>query len=193
VQLLVIGGALGLVAIQTLLYMFNRFASGGYSFFLVPAAPWMAVCACFGMTPWIALARRGLRFPGVLKHAGPVIALALAVPQWLPRVHPYRLTTSERLMQRTIDELVRADPTCHVIGNSAWIPYFRDESSWLRSMTALEAWRSDWPFTVYYLAEPFWESDEMLRKVLAVRHDWQRERPIDGSDRGLIVLCRRPK
>lgn len=195
VQLTVIGGALGLVAIQTVLYMFNRFASGGYSFFLVPAAPWMAICASFGLTPWIASRRRRPERPALLSQAAPVLALLLAVPYWLPSVRPYRLTASERLMQRTIDELVRADPTCHVIGNSAWIPYFHDKSSWLRAMPVLEAWRGNWPFTVYYLAEPFWEDDEMLRKVRAVRHDWSREYPLDesGSRSGLVVLCRAPR
>lgn len=193
VRLAVIGGALGLVAIQTLLYMFNRFASGGYSFFLVPAAPWMAICACHGLTPWIARRRRGVVLRGVLKHVLPVLALLLAVPQWLSSVRPYRLTASERLMQRVIEELVVADPSCHVIGNIAWIPYFRDESSRLREMTPLDAWRRDRAFTVYYLADPFWESDAMLREVLAVWHDGMREYPIEGSHRGLIVLWRRPR
>jgi len=46
---LVVGGALGLVLLQTLLFMFNRFASGGYARFLVPAAPWMALCILQGI------------------------------------------------------------------------------------------------------------------------------------------------
>ncbi len=46
---LVVVGALGLVLLQTLLFMFNRFASGGYARFLVPAAPWMALCILQGV------------------------------------------------------------------------------------------------------------------------------------------------
>ncbi|MBT9559903.1 MAG: hypothetical protein IV100_27985 [Myxococcales bacterium] len=41
-------GALGYVALQTLLYYRNTHASGGYARFLVPVAPWIALCAWEG-------------------------------------------------------------------------------------------------------------------------------------------------
>lgn len=41
-------GALGYVALQTLLYFRNTHASGGYARFLIPVAPWMALCAWEG-------------------------------------------------------------------------------------------------------------------------------------------------
>jgi hypothetical protein len=41
---LVVAGAWGTVLLNTALYSLNFFASGGYGRFLVPAAPWMALC-----------------------------------------------------------------------------------------------------------------------------------------------------
>ncbi|MEM7808470.1 MAG: hypothetical protein AAF561_10190, partial [Planctomycetota bacterium] len=42
--LLCAGGLLSLIAIQTVLFMVNTHESGGYARFLLPAAPWAAVC-----------------------------------------------------------------------------------------------------------------------------------------------------
>lgn len=85
---LVVIGALGLVPLQTLLFMFNKFASGGYARFLVPAAPWMGLCILHGLNaavPWLlhpgmhtgdpaAWVRRSLRI-GLL--VVPFLALAV--------------------------------------------------------------------------------------------------------------------
>ncbi len=48
IRLMVAGGALGLVGLHTYLYMVNTHLSGGYARFLIPAAPWMAICAAWG-------------------------------------------------------------------------------------------------------------------------------------------------
>src|SRR5690606_32818720 len=50
VTLLIIGGAFGLVGLHTWLYMFNTHLSGGYARFLIPAAPWTAICAAWGVS-----------------------------------------------------------------------------------------------------------------------------------------------
>jgi hypothetical protein len=47
--LFIAGGAVGIVALQTVLYQFNRFASGGYARFLVPIAPWMAITCLYAV------------------------------------------------------------------------------------------------------------------------------------------------
>ena len=55
------GGALGMVLLQTYLYVFNTHESGGYDRFLLPAAPWTAVCVAAAVA-WVVKAdRRGLR------------------------------------------------------------------------------------------------------------------------------------
>ena len=49
-------GVVGYVLLQTLLYWRNTHASGGYPRFLLPAAPWMAVCAAAAIQPlWLGL------------------------------------------------------------------------------------------------------------------------------------------
>ncbi len=53
VRLFIAFSAIGLVALHTLLFVFNSFASGGYARFLLPAAPWMALCIAYGIAPLI--------------------------------------------------------------------------------------------------------------------------------------------
>lgn len=60
VTLVVIGGAIGMVVLQTWLYMVNTHLSGGYARFLIPAGPWMAICAAAGLTPAMAMWRSGM-------------------------------------------------------------------------------------------------------------------------------------
>jgi hypothetical protein len=60
VRLLVALGGVGMVALQTALYLRNRYASGGYARFLVPAAPVMAIAAHATVARFLALARRPL-------------------------------------------------------------------------------------------------------------------------------------
>lgn len=43
------GGVVGVLVMFTVLYAFNRFASGGYARFLIPVAPWMACLAALGL------------------------------------------------------------------------------------------------------------------------------------------------
>lgn len=59
VTLLIVGGALGMVVMQTVLYMVNTHLSGGYARFLIPAAPWMAICAATGVEPMVQWWRSG--------------------------------------------------------------------------------------------------------------------------------------
>lgn len=51
--LLTAGISVGIIVLNTLLYMFNFAASGGYMRFLVPAAPLMAVCLSAGLQAWL--------------------------------------------------------------------------------------------------------------------------------------------
>ena len=44
------GGVIGIVVLHTILYAKNSFASGGYGRFLMPAAPWMAICAAVALS-----------------------------------------------------------------------------------------------------------------------------------------------
>lgn len=81
VTLLIIGGAFGLVALHTWLYMVNTHLSGGYARFLIPAAPWTAICAAWGVSA-LAKPAAGRRwhvrrvFAAILTIAG-AIALGL--------------------------------------------------------------------------------------------------------------------
>ncbi len=59
VTLLVVGGALGMVVLQTWLYMVNTHLSGGYARFLIPAGPWMAICAAAGLSAAAPLWHKG--------------------------------------------------------------------------------------------------------------------------------------
>lgn len=58
-QFLCGGGTAAMLLLQTLLYMFNTHESGGYARFLLPAAPWMAVCVAAAVA-WL-LAQRSRR------------------------------------------------------------------------------------------------------------------------------------
>jgi hypothetical protein len=81
-RLMIALGALGLVLLETVLYAHNRFASGGYARFLLPAAPWMALCAGYALEPLVqSLAGRGRssdtrRPPWPLLLAAAVLGLA---------------------------------------------------------------------------------------------------------------------
>lgn len=56
---LVIGGAIGMVVLQTWLYMVNTHLSGGYARFLIPAGPWVAICAAAGLSSVARMYRSG--------------------------------------------------------------------------------------------------------------------------------------
>lgn len=81
--LLVVIGAMGMIALQTVLYYRNTFASGGYARFLVPAGPWMAVLCAITIDRLLAAAipfgkpRRCDRSASVRWAAG-VTAIAVA-------------------------------------------------------------------------------------------------------------------
>lgn len=57
--LLVAGGALAMVLVQTALYARNTYASGGYPRFLVPAGPWMAALAALAIDVLLDMRRGG--------------------------------------------------------------------------------------------------------------------------------------
>jgi hypothetical protein len=77
-RLFIAGGAVGVVALQTLLYQFNRFASGGYARFLIPIAPWMAITCLFAI---VALLRG--RRPVLLLITAAVILAACYSKSWI--------------------------------------------------------------------------------------------------------------
>ena len=85
--LLVVVGVIGMVALQTVLYYRNTFASGGYARFLVPAGPWMAVLAAVTMDRFLGglipfgKPRRCDR-SGAIRFAGGAMAIGLALV-WL--------------------------------------------------------------------------------------------------------------
>lgn len=104
------GGAVALVALQTVLYHFNRFASGGYARFLVPIAPWMAVTILYAL--WGLVRSRRPR-PALLVVALVMVAawvsgsyvrvpygwfVAAAVGVVLAVVVPSRLTAAAALL-----------------------------------------------------------------------------------------------
>jgi hypothetical protein len=53
------GGTLGLLLVQTYLYMVNTHESGGYARFLIPAAPWAAVGVAMAGGVMLDVTRRG--------------------------------------------------------------------------------------------------------------------------------------
>jgi hypothetical protein len=97
---LVAGGTVAMVVLQTLLYLVNTHESGGYPRFLIPAAPWAAVCVAAGvrgialwpnqavrvaalaMLAWLSLAVLGL-----WQHGWSIwfmlLPLAVLPPAWL--------------------------------------------------------------------------------------------------------------
>jgi hypothetical protein len=73
-----------LIALQALLYAHNRFASGGYARFLLPAAPFLAICAAYALLGLVRLSPRPARSarPLFLLVAVLVIASACINRQW---------------------------------------------------------------------------------------------------------------
>lgn len=92
--LIVVGGALAMVSLQSLLYMFNRYASGGYGRFLVPAAPWMAICATVGLQQLWSVAFSGGGDQEVqgnwrtspLLHIALSLTIGVALSHWMQRL-----------------------------------------------------------------------------------------------------------
>ncbi len=60
------GGTLGMLLLQTYLYMVNTHESGGYARFLLPAAPWTAVCVAAAVAWVLRTDARGRRVAGVV-------------------------------------------------------------------------------------------------------------------------------
>jgi hypothetical protein len=78
----VVIGALGMIALQTVLFYRNVFASGGYPRFLVPAGPWLAVLAAVAVDRLIGAVipsdahPRGERGPAI-RWAGALMAVGI--------------------------------------------------------------------------------------------------------------------
>lgn len=155
-RVLVVGGATGLVALETVLYTFNRFASGGYSTFLVPAAPFMAICGCYGINPLLRVWRGNARRRAVISatHAAILIALIVGLVQWGRIAHPLRMGAHESLIGRTIARLRHDHPDCHIVGHSAWITYFDEISPGARDLPGIQVWKANQVKELYYLYDP---------------------------------------
>lgn len=144
------GGCAGMILVHTLLYMFNRFASGGYARFLIPIAPMLAICACFGLARIVSIARssaaegsalsqrRWRRFGALAAVAGAVVAL---IP-WLAAARPHRLCSHQHAIAEGMNFVRERYPGSRVVGNTSWIWFFQRgpdkgppppaEESWIR-------------------------------------------------------------
>jgi hypothetical protein len=157
-RLLVVGWTIGLVALETVLFSFNHFASGGYSVFLVPAAPLMAICACYGISAFHKRVNSN-----VLIGCGTIALVHVCIV-----VHPYRLSPFQRLLQSTIAQLHRDDPGCHIIGDSAWITYFDEISPGAREQNAQATWALGTTLPLYYLCNNDSNADETIKRLNSV-------------------------
>lgn len=144
-RLLTVGGAIGIVVLETFLFAFNRFASGGYAMFLIPGVGFMAICACYGM---FAI-KRAIR-PKVLPAVA-AVALLVTAGHWAYYVRPYRLTPHQALLGRTVLQMHHREPGCLVIGHSAWISYFDEPPLDAPGLPAKDLWHAGYRSPLYYL------------------------------------------
>jgi hypothetical protein len=144
-RLLIAGAAIGIVILETFLFAFNHFASGGYAMFLIPGVGFMAICACYGMFA----VKRALR-PKLLPVAA-AIALLATIGHWAYYLRPYRLTPHQALLGRAVAEMHRLEPGCLVIGHSAWISYFDEPPLDVPGLPAKDLWHVGYRAPLYYL------------------------------------------
>jgi hypothetical protein len=172
VRLLAVGGTLGLVLLETVLFSFNRFASGGYSTFLVPAAPLMAICACYGIA---ACARR-------ITQPVAIACLVIAVVHLGFYLRPYRLSGHQKLLGRVIAQLHHDDPECHIVGDSAWICYFDEISPGAREMSARDTWYFGRAPHLYYIHNYTDGIDPAMKDITVVPNQRVKTVKISESD-----------
>ena len=179
VRLLAVAGTLGLVLLETVLFSFNRFASGGYSTFLVPAAPLMALCACYGVA---ACARRIPRPVAIACGLVAVVHLSFYL-------RPYRLSGHQKLLASVIAQLHHDDPLCHIVGDSAWISFFDEISPGARELSARDTWYINNAPHLYYIHN---FSDPTMKDIDAVPNQRVQTLKVSESDAtpDLIVFRR---
>ncbi len=175
-RLMSVGAAIGLVVLETLLYTFNGFASGGYSKFLVPGAPFMAICACFGIYWLLHLTERR----GPMALAGVALLTTVAVAQWGAFVRPYRLGAHEARLGEAITRLRFEHPTCHVVSHSPWAAYFDEPGLDVPGVAALDLWREGKLAEMYYVYDDAPGFGPPLEKVMAAPTELVRT--VEGAD-----------
>jgi hypothetical protein len=171
-RLLVVGWTIGLVVLETILYAFNRFASGGYSTFLVPAAPFMALCACYGISV----------FSWRLNPKWMIVCMAIAVGQLGFYLRPYRLTPHQKLLATTISQLHRDHPGCHIVGDSIWISYFDEISPGAREQPPLVTWSVGQVSQLYYLYDNISGTTSTWIQIRSVPNEIVRTVNLSSSD-----------
>jgi hypothetical protein len=185
-RLLVVGGALGLVVLETVLFAFNRFASGGYSTFLLPAAPLMAICACYGVAI-IAQPARGDRRAKIQDGVMVVFAL-IALTHFCLYLRPHRLTSHQNLVASTIADLKRRHPGCHIVGDSLWITYFDEISPGARERNAIDTWTDGQAADLYFIHDYTTGVDPMVPKITAVPCERVATVSLAGSNASVDLL-----
>jgi hypothetical protein len=155
-RLLAVGGMVGLIALETVLYAFNRFASGGYSTFLVPAAPLMALCACYGVSAMAHFLK-----PTVIIGFGLIAMVHVCLI-----AHPYLLSPHQLLVQSAIARLEHDDPHCHIVGDSPWIVYFDEVCPGARELNAQGTWALGKALPLYYICDNNDEAAERIKVSL---------------------------
>ena len=184
VRLLAVGGTLGLVLLETVLFSFNRFASGGYSTFLVPAAPLMALCACYGIGPCVRRVSRPVA----------LACLVIAAVHLGFYLHPYRQSGHQKLIGTVIAQLHRDDPDCHIIGDSTWITYFDEISPGARELCARDTWYLNTAPHLYYIHNFVDGMDPTMKDIDVVPNQRIKSAKVSESDAmpDLVIYRRLP-
>src|SRR2546423_6408625 len=97
--------------------------------------------------------------------------LLIAIVQWAIFVRPSRLRAHELLIGRTIDQLRREHPACHIVSHCAWASYFDEPSLDTPALPARDLWRDGHLAELYYLYDEAPGFAPPLEEILSRPHE----------------------
>ena len=184
-RLLVAVGALGVVSLHTYLYAFNSFQSGGYARFLIPAAPWMAICAASALLPLSRLLEpltTDSRTARVIAAAVIFIAVTAALLHLGAYMRPHRLADDHRVIQQALADVRQTHPAHHITASTMWVDYFLDrrfESPWPHYPLP---WAEHHPQQLLYFFERAHGKPEVLAELQKLPHRLVKTYHLPGAD-----------
>ena len=131
-------GTLAMLLLQTLLYMVNTHASGGYARFLLPAAPWMGVCVAAAVA-WLLAEGNRRR---LALAAGVMLAVVLLAafearrqgfppywgwPKWFAWLAPVGIAIAPLLLRPSVAKVRITLVLLGVVASLTWLGVVRPQ------------------------------------------------------------------